>query len=155
LLLRVVAPAGALASLLACSSTAPTRALGPDGIVANPTMDDGGSEDGGEGVGDMGLVMGSAPAYGTLPSGSSSGGIVSSSSGSSSGAPYDDEDAGIEDAAYGIIVTGVSDSGDDAGENTDARVGLTGSVIEPDGGAEASGPCGGGVCGIIVHPDGG
>jgi hypothetical protein len=120
--------------------------------------DDGGSEDGGEAVGVMGFVVGSAPAYGSLPSGSSSGGIISSSSGSSSGGPYDEDGGDIEDAAYGIIITGVSpepDSGDDAGENTDARVGVTGSVIEPDGGADASGPCGGGVCGIIVHPDGG
>ncbi len=63
--------------------------------------------------------------------------------GSSSSGVFDDSGSSADGPAESSVVDGAGSA--------------EGSVYVPpdDGGNEATGPCGGGVCGVIVHPDGG
>jgi hypothetical protein len=125
LLLRIVAPASALVSLLACSSSSTPTPPAAAGSVAMP-------EDGGDAAFEV-----------TGVAASSSGGTADAS------IPF----MGVvlyPDANYG------SSSGGSVAFPTDAPEEIYGSAESgsPDAGDEA-GPCGGGVCGVIVHPDSG
>jgi hypothetical protein len=102
----------------------------------------GASSSGSPGVG----VDGGPEGYGSSSSGAGSidaSGVV----------VYGSGDAGLVDAGIMVIVDGAAGVADSPADGYGI---ITGSVYNPpDGGDDATGPCGGGVCGVIVHPDGG
>jgi hypothetical protein len=125
MLLRVVAPAGALASLLACSSSSTVGSVenygSVDGMVGSVNV--GEPVDAGGDAFAM-EVTGVAPGSGLIDAGPS--GLVANPDSGFHGSVAYPTDASTE-------------GGDAAG------------ILEAEGG----GPCGGNPCGVIVHPDGG